>query len=434
MKNKFVVGMSLLLAISALSACGEDKNSNSNNQSESHSYSNSDSSQSDDSSSGQIKVWCAENAVDLTKKQLEDFKKENPKLKVNFKVEAQGEGDAASNMVTDVEAGADIFCFAQDQLARLVSAGALSEVTGESAKIVKEGNDEESVAAASLNNKIYAYPLTSDNGYFMYYDKTVVSEDSIDSLEEIIKDVKKADKLISYQLATDGAWYNAGFFMATGCTSNWKTNNEGQFISYEDTYNTDKGLVALKGMSKLITSGVWNNASSVGEFNSGSAVVISGTWGYNDAVEILGDKLGVTDLPSFTISDKEYHINSFYGNKLIGIKPQSNASKAVTCQLVAEYLTGEIAQKERFDELSWGPSNIKAQQDDDVLENKALTALKEQSEFAKLQGQYPGDWWTLAASMGSSVSSANSDGKVTDEELKNILSSYESGLDALLTK
>ena len=127
MKNKFVVGMSLLLAISALSACGEDKNSNSNNQSESHSYSNSDSSQSDDSSSGQIKVWCAENAVDLTKKQLEDFKKENPKLKVNFKVEAQGEGEAASNMVTDVEAGADIFCFAQDQLARLVSAGALSE-------------------------------------------------------------------------------------------------------------------------------------------------------------------------------------------------------------------------------------------------------------------------------------------------------------------
>ena len=69
----------------------------------------------------EVKVWVADNVVDFTNEQIDAFKAANPDFAdITFTVESVGEGDAASNMITDVEAGADVFTFAQDQIARLV--------------------------------------------------------------------------------------------------------------------------------------------------------------------------------------------------------------------------------------------------------------------------------------------------------------------------
>ena len=76
-----------------------------------------------------ITVWVADAIVDLTKQQIDDFNATNTDgITFNATVEAVGEGDAATQMITDVEAGGDIFCFAQDQFARLVQAGALAKL------------------------------------------------------------------------------------------------------------------------------------------------------------------------------------------------------------------------------------------------------------------------------------------------------------------
>ena len=62
--------------------------------------------------SGEIKIWVAEATVEFTKAQVEAFKAANPEYaNMTVVVEPVGEGDAASNMLTDVEAGADIFGF-----------------------------------------------------------------------------------------------------------------------------------------------------------------------------------------------------------------------------------------------------------------------------------------------------------------------------------
>ena len=79
-----------------------------------------------DYGTGEIKVWVAENVQTFTQDQIKAFQDANPQYAgYTVTVEPVGEGDAASNMITDVEGGADIYGFAQDQLARLVSAGAL---------------------------------------------------------------------------------------------------------------------------------------------------------------------------------------------------------------------------------------------------------------------------------------------------------------------
>ena len=141
--------------------------------------------------SGEIKVWVADAVVDFTAKEVEKFMADNPDyagFKVN--VEAVGEGDAAGNMITDVEAGADIYAFAQDQIARLVAAGALEMVNPDVLDAVKSENDEGSIKAATVGSELYAYPLTSDNGYFLYYDKSVVKDPS--TLEGILADCEAA--------------------------------------------------------------------------------------------------------------------------------------------------------------------------------------------------------------------------------------------------
>ena len=136
-----------------------------------------------------IVIWAPDAAVDLTKSQVDDFNSSNEYgITINATVEPVSEADAASNMITDVQAGGDLFFFAQDQLSRLIQAGAVSKLGTQAAEFARNSNNAASILAAQSGSDLYAYPLTADNGYFMYYDKSVVPEDHVDSLEDIIAD------------------------------------------------------------------------------------------------------------------------------------------------------------------------------------------------------------------------------------------------------
>ena len=85
----------------------------------------------DDAGTYNIKVWVDDKIVSLTQTQIQEFVSLNSgKYTINATVEPQSEGTAASSMLQDVQSGADIFVFAQDQLARLKVAGAVSKLTG----------------------------------------------------------------------------------------------------------------------------------------------------------------------------------------------------------------------------------------------------------------------------------------------------------------
>ena len=283
-----------------------------------------------------ITIWVAEKAVDLTKKQIADFNETNEDgIVFNATVEPVSEADAATQMITDVEAGGDIFCFAQDQFARLVQAGALAKLGVKAAETVTAQNDAGTVAAATSGDTLYAYPLTSDNGYFMYYDKSVIPEEDVDSLEKLIADCEAAQKYFAFEQQTS-AWYLASFFFATGCKSEWTTDDSGAFISVSDTFNSDNGLIAVKGMKKLVDSPFHLSAGGADQFNQGAAVLVSGTWDFEAVKGILGDNMGVTDLPSFEVDGKEYHLGSFNGCKLMGVKPQVDAEKGAALNKLAD--------------------------------------------------------------------------------------------------
>ena len=375
-----------------------------------------------------ITVWVSESGgvADLTKQQIQKFMDANPGIVINAAIEGISEADSATTMITDVESGADIYCFAQDQLARLVQAGALNVLGEQTTATVKELNDAGSVAAATVDGKLYCYPMTSDNGYFMYYDKTVITEDMVDDLATLVKACEDAGKFFSMEYKTS-AWYNAAFFFATGCVSEWTTGADGAFVAVNDDFNSAAGLKAMKGMQILAQSPSANSSSDGAEFSKGSAVVITGTWASSTVKDILGDNMGVADLPSFTVDGETFHLGSYSGNKLMGVKPQTDAKKAAVCQQLALYLTSEECQLDRFNLVGWGPSNLKAQANDAVKADPTLVALAEQSAYATPQGQIHGSWWDIAKVLGTVAEEATS-----DADLQAGLDAYKAAIEATL--
>ncbi len=378
----------------------------------------------------EVRVWVPEEVVKLTREAVNGWLQKGGKQyasKYTVTVTAMSEDNSATQMLTDVEAGADIFGFAQDQLARLVAAGALSPLGGDFLTGVQSNNDEGSVKAATLQDKVYAYPQTSDNGYFMYYDKSVVKDPS--DLDAVLDDCKAAGK--KFYMNMQSGWYNVAFFFGAGAQISYDVDKSGNITNCNSTLATEKGVTALKGMVAMTSHPAYaqsENASSKFNPNGGdAAVLISGVWDSEVISGFLGENYGAAKLPVYTVDGTKYQMGSFGGYKMIGVKPQKDSEKLVFCHALAAFLSGEEMQTLRFKEKGWGPSNKNAQSMNAVKENAALSALASQLEHSVAQGQYPNEFWNIMEAFGTDLNSGKFASN-TDEQLLNALKSLENDL------
>ena len=159
-----------------------------------------------------------------------------------------------------------------------------------------------------------------------------------------------------------------------------------------------------------------------------AAAVVSGIWEYDVAKNRLKENLGCAELPYYTVDGESYHLGSFDGYKLMGVKPQTDSKKASVCRKLARYLTGEACQTQRFKEVSWGPTNTKSSQRDEIANHPGLAALNAQHKYATQQGQCPGEWFLALKTAASGVKTTS-----TDAELQTILDNYYAGLPVLLS-
>lgn len=448
-KRVLALVMSTAMIASVLTACGGNSNdggstpdtnnttTGDNNASADNSAAADSNSSSGDSNaaadtqtmdfgSGEIKIWVPDAVTSVTETLCNSFFEAHPEMNgYTVAIEPMGEGDAAGNVITDVEAAPDLYAFAQDQMARLVTAGALTTINGDYATFVKESNDAGAAAAAQVGSEVYAFPLTSDNGYFLYYDKSVVTDPS--SLEQIIADCEAAGKNFYFDT---GSWYQTAFFFGTGCKLEFETDEDGNFTGITNTYASENGLKAIKAIRTMSESKIYMDGSSVGDAVNWAAIV-DGTWDSSSAKEILGDNYACAPLPKFTVDGETFQLGGFGGFKLMGVKPQAEAGKLVVCLELAKYLSDTDAQLTRFKEVGWGPSNLTAQQDPAVQADEALSALGEQLQYTIPQGQYPGDYWSEADALGETICGGNFKG-YTDDQLMAELQKFSDKMDALV--
>lgn len=379
-----------------------------------------------------ITIWVSETdgVKSATEKKVKEFIAAHPEYE-SYQVAVQGvtESEAATNMVTDVATGADIFCFAQDQLGRLYEANALSKL-GTAGKEAVNKNDTGSIQAVTIGGDMYAYPITSDNTYVMYYNKRVINEDIVGNLNDIVAACEAAGKNISFEVG-GSAWYTASFFFGAGATSSWTLNAETKKWTAADTFGSEeKGLIALKGLQVMTKSAAWVDSSKASDFTAStpSAVVVTGTWDANTAQAALGENLGVAKLPSYTVNGQNYQLTSFFGYKLMGVKNHSDLDVHAFCHELAIFLSGKDCQEDRLDKFNWGPSNKELQASEKVTGNAILAAVLEQKQVSVLQGQIHGGWWDIAKLLGSK--SKDKDGQYAgDEGLKKILEEYRADIE-----
>lgn len=362
-----------------------------------------------------LKIWGSQEDQAMLATMVESFKVANPDKDYDITFGVVSEADTKTKVLEDPAAAADVFAFASDQIKDLVSAGALYEITRNKDKITSE-NMEGSVDAATVNGKLYAYPETADNGYFMYYDKSVFSEEDVKSLDKMLDVANSKGKKVFMDVSN--GWYIASFFLGAGCTLTISEDGK-----QKCDFNNERGVLAGEAIKEFTAHPSFvtgDDAVLKGGIGSTIAAGVSGTWNAEDIKSILGDNYAATKLPTFTLGDEQVQMGSFAGYKLVGVNSQTKAP--VEAMNLAEWLTNEQNQILRFETRAMGPSNIKAANSSAVQENAALAALAEQNQFASSQKDVLGSFWAPAEAFGTAM------------EAKDYSKSIKEQLDAMVAQ
>jgi arabinogalactan oligomer/maltooligosaccharide transport system substrate-binding protein len=351
-----------------------------------------------------IKVWAAEDDLPLYQTMAESFKLLYPQFNYRFTWGNVGEDIGTTTVLEDLEVAADIFAFADDQIGRLVTNGALAELTGSLKDRISARNTPASVASSTVGGKMYAYPSTADNGYFLYYNSSQFIPSDLLTLDGIMAKTSVSKKLM---LDIGNPYYTPSFFMGSSDLS-YDPVLKKTTISFND----QKGLESARGVTRFTTThnGVGLLSANVDDninlLQTGAAIAaVSGTWNAGAIKTALGSNYAATKLPTFNAvldngSLEARQMGSFSGAKLIGVK--STSTVLSHAQAFADYLTTETNQLTRFNARDLGPSNIQALQNSAVLANVALSALNQQNVFSKPQAfAAVGAFWSPIGALGT---------------------------------
>ena len=276
--------------------------------------------------------------------------------------------------------------------------------------------------AASIGGKVYAYPLTADNGYFMYYNKKYFSDADLATLDGMLKIAEENGKFITMDWSS--GWYLYSFFGNTGMEVGLGDDGVTNYCTWNSTEGEIKGIDVAKAMLDISRStGFKSGDDSVLVNGAGDDTVIagiSGVWQATALKSAWGENYGAVKLPTYTCAGKQVQMGSYVGYKMIGVN--SHSPNKEWASKLAEYITSEKNQLLRFEQRGQGPANINASETDGVKNDLAIKALIEQSDFGSLQ-RIGGKYWDPVADFGADMAG----GKYNENQLQDVM-------DELVTK
>ena len=433
MKFKKVLALGLVGAMAiSMAACGKTSSSTNNGGSGNSGTSN---------ETVSLRVWGGEEDQNLLKELVEKFKTTYPDQKFNIEIGVESEATAKDTILTDVEAAADVFAFASDQIVDLNNAKALANIEDMDAALqnyakksiadVKAANGEGSVEAASIDGKLMAFPMTGGNGYFLYYDSSVISEEDAATWDTLLAAADKAGKKVGMTLAS--GWYNASFFYGAGFTTG--LNDDG--TTAIDFNGTSKdgytGVQVTQSMLNIasnkafmaIADGDISNQIAGGTL----AAVISGTWDAENAQKVFGDGYAATKLPTYTLDGKQVQQGSVSGYKFIGVNAYSKNVGWAT--VLAEFLTNEESQATRFEQRQLAPTNKNVAASDEVSKNVAIAASAAQDAYGVVQ-TVSAKYWDPTKTFGEMIAQGSlsaTDEKAIQDALDTMVEGVKSAVE-----
>jgi len=353
-----------------------------------------------------LTVWASQEDQAMIKEMCNAYAAANPGKTYKFLYGVQSESDAADKVLNDPESGPDVFAFASDQINKLIQAGALARVGGAILEDIKASNSAESIDAATVTiggeERTYAFPMTGDNTYFLYYDSSKLSADDVKSLDKMLEVAAASGKQVAFKLYDDG-WYLSSFFFADSdlyykVTYSDDLTESAVFINYDSADGLEV-MKALRGyFANPALSANVDDSKIIAGIQSGTIIAaVSGTWNKTAIQDVWGANMAVTVLPTATIGGKQIQLNGFFGYKLIGVNGYSQ-NKAEALKL-AQWLTNEQNQLIRFQVRGFGPTNKLVKESKEVKNDKVISVVLKQAEYFRTQKGVPGAYWTPMASL-----------------------------------
>ena len=321
----------------------------------------------------------------------EQFAAAHPEWEITFNYGVCSEGDAKTNVTTDPAAAADVYMYANGQIPDLLKAGAIAEIGGKNLETIKVNNSETTVNTVTYEGSVYGAPY-SGNTWFMFYDKSVFTEDDIKSLDAMLEKGKVAFPL-------NNSWYIAAFYVANGCTL---FGPDGGDTAAGFDFSGDKAVAVTDYLVDLVANPNFVN----GDVSTGTDIsaFFSGDWDYQKAIDSYGDNLGIAASPCYTLNGEQKQMKAFAGSKAVGVNPQTTLYQEhpEIAVALAAYLGGTEAQQAHFDLREVIPTDSNINVGDNALAKAKMDTMAYASIVQPLQADM-GNYWTPAQSMGDEL-------------------------------
>jgi len=341
--------------------------------------------------------------------------------KFNYKFTAVSESDGGTTLATDPQVTnyPSLVACADDHINNLVNKKIINPITGNLLNTIKANDSEFAVTCFTNNDNLYAFPITSDNGYFLWYDSTTISDTQAESLETILATAKAAGKKVLMDVPN--GWYVNSFFMAPDACGKdslkWKqtTDEDGvAHISYDIGWDGEVGVKVATYIASvlqpyyadgtLLTGG---DAIIQSGFTDGSMVAcVSGLWNEKVLSKIIPDSLRAAKLPTYTMDSKAYQMGSFSGSKGYVVNAFASAGEQKAAYYLGNLLTQKAAQLVRFEKRASIPCNTAALADKSYTDAVSIgaKALNAQSAYASIQSSSAeGRYWDVGKAIGQAL-------------------------------
>ena len=327
----------------------------------------------------------------------ERFAELHPEWDITFVYGIADEPGAAGSVSQDPEASADVFMFANDTLTTMTDAKALSKFGGKYAEEIRRTNSETLLSSVVLDGDIYGVPFTS-NTWYMYYDKSVFSEEDVKSLEAMLE-----KGVVSFPLTN--SWYLPAFYFGNGCTlfgENGTEEAQGAQFGGEAGAEVTEYLI---GLAQNPNFRIDADGSGIAGMRDGSiSAMFTGSWDAAAIQEILGDNMGVAALPTFNLNGEEKQMYSYLGSKAIGVNTSSDYM--VQAVELALYLGSAEAQLLHFELRNVIPCSTDLLENEEIMSNPVVMAQNDTaartSVLQPIVSQM-GNCWTPVENMGKGI-------------------------------
>ncbi len=324
-------------------------------------------------SKNNITVWVGEESVNFYQKVCNEYVAAHEDFGYAIEVKGVDAGSIAGTISSDPSSCADIYTVAHDNIGKLVAKNAAKPITNETliAQVDSDNPDGfKKVIHYDYNeqNYLFAVPYISQ-ALFLYYNTEKVTAEQVKTFEGL-EEAATANNC--FAVDTTGA---DGFSFSFTILARKASDNSPTLKLYEGGkkngcwFQGDDEIASLRwaqryfGNQKDGHGGHFFDKNWPTDLQNGRALaVVGGAWHYNAALASLGSKLGVTVLPTYTLTADDVEgltdgvveegtvmqAGTFADCKVFMINSHSAAEKYVKIQELITFLSSKETQNRSF--------------------------------------------------------------------------------------